>query len=63
VLDYQVSYAEASSETFTIYANGLLTRTTVVTGLTPGVSYKFFVKSRNIVSLSLESDSVTVLAA
>jgi hypothetical protein len=46
-----------------IFASGILTQSTIVTGLTPGVSYKFIVESRNVVDFSLASDSVTILAA
>jgi hypothetical protein len=63
VIDYQVSFTEESSNTFAIFAIGIATQSTTVTGLTPGVSYKFIVESRNIVDLSLPSDSVTILAA
>jgi hypothetical protein len=34
-----------------------------VTGLTPGVTYQFVVKSRNIIGYSDYSTSVSVLAA
>jgi hypothetical protein len=43
VIDYQVSFTEASSGTYAIFASGILTQSTTVTGLTPGVSYKFIV--------------------
>jgi len=43
VIDYSVSYAEESSSTFTVFASGILTTSETVTGLTPGVTYKFFV--------------------
>jgi hypothetical protein len=62
-IDYQVSFTEASSETYAIFANGITTLSTAVTGLTPGVSYKFVVQSRNLIGFSVESNSITVLAA
>ena len=43
VIDYQVSYAEASSSTFTIFASNILEKSEIVTGLTAGVTYKFVV--------------------
>jgi hypothetical protein len=43
VIDYQVSYTEESSSTYAIFASGILTHSTTVNGLTPGVSYKFIV--------------------
>jgi hypothetical protein len=43
VIDYQVSFTEESSSTYAIFASGILTQSTTVTGLTPGVTYKFIV--------------------
>jgi len=63
VIDYQVSYAEASSSTWIIFASGILEKSEIVTGLTPGVTYKFVVKSRNIVDFSVYSSEVSILAA
>jgi hypothetical protein len=40
-----------------------MTQSTIVTGLTPGVSYNFIIQSRNIINFSANSDSVTILAA
>jgi len=58
-----VSYAEASSSTWIIFASGILEKSEIVTGLTPGVTYKFVVKSRNIVDFSVYSFEVSILAA
>jgi hypothetical protein len=63
VIDYRVSFTEESSSTYSIFASSILTQSTTVTGLTPGVSYKFIVESRNVVDFSLVSDSVIILAA
>jgi len=63
VLDYQLSYAEASSSVFTIYASGIITTSTTVTSLIPGVTYLFKVISRNVVGYSDFSSSISVLAA
>jgi len=52
VIDYRVSYATANSETFTVYASGLPTTSTIVMGLTPGDTYKFYVQARNIKGFS-----------
>lgn len=43
VIDYQVSFTTVGSDTYAIFASGILTQSTTVTGLTPGVSYKFIV--------------------
>lgn len=40
-----------------------MTTSVIVTGLTPGVSYTFYVQSRNLVGYSEPSDSATILAA
>jgi hypothetical protein len=62
VLDYKISYAEASSNTFTVFASNVIEQTEIITGLTPGVSYKFMVQSRNIVNFSLNSAEITIQA-
>jgi hypothetical protein len=43
VIDYQVSFTEVSSSSYAIFSSGILAQSTTVTGLTPGVSYKFIV--------------------
>lgn len=63
VIDYRVSYATANSETFIVYASGLPTTSTIVMGLIPGVTYKFYVQARNIKGFSLKSNHIEVLAA
>jgi hypothetical protein len=63
VIDYQVLYAEVSSEAYNLYSENLAIASETVTGLTPGVSYKFIVRSRNVIGLSTDSGSVTILAA
>lgn len=62
VIDYEVSYAEAPSGSFSVFTT-VTTQSATVTGLTAGTSYKFYVKSRNIVDQSLQSTEVTILAA
>jgi len=63
VIDYRVSYTISSSSTFTIFASGIMSKSAIVTGLVPGVTYKFVVQSRNVIGFSDRSDEVTVLAA
>jgi hypothetical protein len=62
VIDYQVLFAESSAE-FTIYASNLLARETIVSGLTPGLTYKFSIKSRNLVGYSAQSAATNAVAA
>lgn len=52
VIDYQLSYAEVTSDTYIVWSTGLLDQTDIVFGLTPGVTYKFLVQSRNIINYS-----------
>jgi len=46
IIDYEVSYATTAS--FIVFTT-VTTRSVIVTGLTAGTSYKFFVKSRNLI--------------
>ena len=52
-----------SSINYTVFSSGVLTTTETVTGLTPGVTYRFVVQARNVVTLSEYSAHVDVLAA
>ena len=46
-----------------MFASGITTTYTTVTGLTPGVVYYFYVKARNIVGFSGVSSTISVKAA
>jgi len=63
IIDYQVSFCEASNNVYTVYASGVTSRSSKVAGLSPGTTYKFVVRSRNSIGFSVVSGSVTVLAA
>lgn len=63
VLDYQLSYAEASSDVWTIWSTNLLEKTDIVTGLSAGTLYKLRVQSRNLINLSQHSAEIQILAA
>jgi hypothetical protein len=63
VIDYRVSFALASSSSYNIFQSGVVNKNVIVTGLSPGVTYKFIVQARNIIGLSSNSASVSVLAA
>ena len=52
-----------SSISYTVFSSGVLTTTETVTGLTPGVTYRFVVQARNVVTFSEYSAHVDVLAA
>ena len=52
-----------SSISYTVFSSGILTTTETVTGLTPGVTYRFVVQARNVVTFSEYSAHVDVLAA
>jgi len=59
IIDYEVSLATTAS--FTVIAT-VTTRSAVVTGLTAGTNYKFYVKARNVIGQSTQSSEVTILA-
>jgi len=63
VIDYQLSYKEASSSSWIVWASSLLVTNDIVTGLTQGFTYKFVVKSRNIINFSEYSSEVSIIAA
>lgn len=65
MIDYQVNFAQESGvdSTFVEYAAGVTSTSIVVTGLTPGMTYSFMVKARNIIGYSAYSSSVLVKAA
>lgn len=52
VLDYQVSYAEASGDNWVVWPSPILSKSLVLTGLNSGVNYKLRVQARNIVNFS-----------
>jgi hypothetical protein len=55
IIDYQVSYMEVTSSVWIIFADVFAINAGIVTGLTPGLSYYFVVKSRNVIKLSVYS--------
>lgn len=63
VIDYQVSFTEVSANSLQVFSSGLLVTAETVTGLTPGLTYRFAVQARNVVSLSEYSATIDVLAA
>jgi len=63
LLDYRVNYMPLSGSSYSVFASNITTILFVVTGLVPGITYKFVVQSRNLVNYSDYSESVTILAA
>jgi len=63
VIDYEVSFKETAAADYAIHSTGYLNKFIIITGLTPGVSYDFVVKSRNIINYSAYSSQLTVVAA
>ena len=47
---------------YSIFESGIITTNSIVTGLTPGVTYKFVVKSRNVIGYSNYSTFINVWA-
>ena len=54
VIDYQVSYDQAS-DSYVVFESGIVDTAFTVTGLTSGLTYKFKVEARNTFGLSLYS--------
>ena len=63
MLDYQVWYDSGIGSALTEFASGITGTQYTATGLTPGVTYEFSVRARNSAGLSLDSTTVSVLAA
>ena len=63
VIDYQVWYDLGTQATPVLFDENILTQTYTGSGLTPGVTYEFYVKARNSAGTSLLSPMVQVLAA
>lgn len=63
IIDYEVSFKQQAAGSYTVFQTGVLTKSTTVTSLTPGVTYNFYVRSRNLVGYSPVSSVVTILAA
>ena len=63
VIDYEISYDEASGSTYVVLASNILENTYLVEGLTSGLTYKFKVKARNVFGLSAFSSELSLLAA
>lgn len=64
MLDYRVSYALESSDTWTVASEQVTHKMDyTMTGLTAGTTYKFRVEARNMLYFSDASDSVSILCA
>ena len=65
VIYYQVSYTalQAGGYTVVVFSTNVVDTSETVTGLTPGVTYRFNVQARNIVSRSEYSSHIDILAA
>jgi hypothetical protein len=62
VIDFRVSFA-VSTGAYAVWSDGLVQTNDIITGLTPGQTYKFKVEARNIIGFSEYSSELTVLAA
>lgn len=63
VIDYRVQYKPVGDSTYQIFASGVVASDIIVTGLTPSVTYSFYVEARNIINFSVPSTVVEILAA
>lgn len=62
IIDYAV-YSDQGLLTWTLLQTGVTTREYLATGLTIGVRYQFYVRSRNVFDFSASSVPVTILCA
>jgi hypothetical protein len=63
VLDYEISYNEATGSDFVVLVSGLGATSYTATGLTSGETYLFKVKARNVFGLSVFSQTLSLKAA
>lgn len=52
-----------NANSWQVYANDILVENDIVISLTPSESYKFKVRSRNVIGYSDYSNEVTIMAA
>lgn len=52
MIDYRLTYDNASGDTYTILENNILATSYTVMDLTPGITYKFKLQARNSFGLS-----------
>ena len=62
IIDYRVSLAEAG-QPYQIAAEAVTSRTYLVTGLTPGLTYNFYIEARNAYGYSMPSLVLSMLCA
>lgn len=60
MIDYAVYYSTSSTGTYSLFASGITTTSETVTGLSPGITYYFYVKARNVVGYSSASSVLSV---
>lgn len=56
-------YKDETQTSYTVYQDDIIDTQITVLNLTPGVYYDFYVKSRNLVGYSADSEIIRVLAA
>jgi hypothetical protein len=52
VIDYKVSFKEINAASYSVFSDGQTTTSAIVTSLTPGLTYRIVVQSRNVVDYS-----------
>jgi len=63
VIDYSIMFDAATGSSFLLLKSGVTELFYTATSLTPGSTYTFTVRARNIYGLSIDSTSVFILAA
>jgi hypothetical protein len=63
IINYQISYDQGNNN-WIVLATGVTTKTyTTTIPLVAGITYSFYVQSRNVVGLSIYSQTIAILAA
>jgi Fibronectin type III domain len=62
ILDYTIDW-DSGSGTWTTSASNVIGLSYIKTGLTPGVTYQFKISARNAVGLSVQTSSISIIAA
>jgi hypothetical protein len=63
VIDYRVWYSVSGENNFVIFSDTVLTSDSIITSLTVGTTYDFYIEARNLVGYSPVSDTKSILAA
>jgi hypothetical protein len=63
IIDYRVWYSVSGANSFLAFTDTETDQETIVTSLTAGETYDFYVEARNLIGYSPVSTTVSILAA